>query len=175
MERHVYLFSYAAHPYEEIRDLLRDDPERLLAPATEEAEKRRLELVASLGITIGKVEIARDVVLELGPFTETDKPWPIAKRTLRWRALHMPGAFPSMEADIEAYPLSSTETQVSFLGRYRPPLGPVGAMADSVALHRVADASLHRFFESLMEPLKNSQTPVAEPAATEPVADPALG
>lgn len=151
MERHVYLFDYVRHPYPAVRDLLRDDPFQVLASATEDAGRRRDEVATNLEVELAGVEIGRTVKVEVVGFEEKEKPWPIAKLQVRWKAADLPAAFPSMEAQLEAYGLSERETQISFLGTYRPPLGILGGLADAALLHRVAEASLHRFFSSLLE------------------------
>lgn len=150
MNRHVYLFDFLSHPYEEVRDLLRDRPTDIFAHADQEAALRTDELLATLGVPLGKTIVGRSVLVELDGFEERSRPFPIAKLPLRWRAAELPALFPSMEADLEAYPLSRTETQVSLLGRYRPPLGPLGSLVDAALLHRVAQASLQRFFRQLL-------------------------
>jgi len=57
----------------------------------------------------------------------------------------MPRLFPLMKAELSIYPLTTTETQLDFLGHYEPPLGALGKAMNAVAGHRIAEASVHRF------------------------------
>jgi len=45
---------------------------------------------------------------------------------------------------LSVYPLTATETQLDFVGRYDPPLGIVGGALDATVGHRIAQASVHR-------------------------------
>jgi hypothetical protein len=59
-----------------------------------------------------------------------------------------------MAAEISAWPLSSSETQLEIEGGYRPPLGPLGTAIDAAVGHRVAEACVHRLLEDLSEQLR---------------------
>jgi hypothetical protein len=50
-----------------------------------------------------------------------------------------------MDSVLTIYPLTATETQLDFLGRYDPPLGVVGDAMDALVGRRIAEASVHRF------------------------------
>src|SRR5437868_2219805 len=70
---------------------------------------------------------------------------------LRWMATGaLGGAFPVLDANLE---LSATDsgTELLIVGSYRPPLGPVGAALDRLALHAVAQATVRRFIAQLSE------------------------
>lgn len=149
MSQVVYLYDYVPHPYEEVRALLLTEAEGLFRPGGEAATSRAEEVSTTLGFAINGIEVTREVAVEVGQAAEQHRPFPITTVPLRWRAARLPGAFPSMAAELQAYALTSTETQLSLLGEYRPPLGPVGEAVDRLVLHRVAQASLHRFFEEL--------------------------
>ena len=56
----------------------------------------------------------------------------------------------------EIEPIDDKRTMVSLLASYEPPLGRIGAVVDRVAMHRVAEAALARFFEGLLAELKAS-------------------
>jgi hypothetical protein len=61
-----------------------------------------------------------------------------------------------MSAELSIYPLTATETQLDFLGRYEPPLGAVGGAVDAVVGHRIAEASVHRFLSDVAAYLRRS-------------------
>jgi hypothetical protein len=54
-----------------------------------------------------------------------------------------------MEADIEVAALGRSRTQLSFNGRYSPPLSVVGQAVDRVLFHRVAEATTKDFVERM--------------------------
>jgi hypothetical protein len=59
-----------------------------------------------------------------------------------------------MKADVAIYPLSPTETQIDFSGKYEPPLGLFGGAMDAAVGHRMAEASVHRFVVAVVERLR---------------------
>ena len=68
---------------------------------------------------------------------------------LRWEAERATSLLPTMDGDLIAHPIAKGETQLAFYGSYRPPLGVLGSAADTLLLHRVAEASVHRFVKEL--------------------------
>jgi hypothetical protein len=63
-----------------------------------------------------------------------------------------------MTAELSLYPLTSTETQLDFLGRYEPPLGLVGDAMNALVGHRIAEASVHRLIGDVAEYLRQTIT-----------------
>ncbi|MGD0526293.1 MAG: hypothetical protein ABSE49_14170, partial [Polyangiaceae bacterium] len=61
---------------------------------------------------------------------------------------------PSMQLELSTWALSSTETQLEIVGEYRPPLGVVGNALDAAVGHRIAEASVHRFLDEVIEQMK---------------------
>ena len=59
-----------------------------------------------------------------------------------------------MHLEMSAWPLSATETQIEIAGEYRPPLGVVGNAIDAAVGHRIAEASVHRFLEDVVEQIR---------------------
>jgi hypothetical protein len=59
-----------------------------------------------------------------------------------------------MLADLSVWPLSPSETQLEIEGDYRPPLGPLGGAFDAAVGHRIAQASVHKLLEDLIEQLR---------------------
>jgi len=58
-----------------------------------------------------------------------------------------------MNAELSVYPLTPTETQLDFLGRYEPPLGIVAALDAMVGRH-IAQASVPRFVTDVAKYLR---------------------
>jgi hypothetical protein len=61
-----------------------------------------------------------------------------------------------MKADLLVYPLTATETQLDFAGRYEPPLGWLGTAVNAAIGHRIAEASVHRFVSEIAENLRTT-------------------
>jgi hypothetical protein len=61
-----------------------------------------------------------------------------------------------MSAELSAWPLSASETQLEIEGVYEPPLGVVGTAIDTAVGHRIAEASVYRFLEDIVEQLRRS-------------------
>ena len=87
---------------------------------------------------------------------------PVTRVTLAWEAKRAAGFFPVMRADLSFFPLTSTETQLELEGSYRPPLGVVGSVADAALGHRVAEATVHRFLEDIVEQIRRELPPRSE-------------
>jgi len=68
----------------------------------------------------------------------------------------MPRLFPLMKAEISIYPFTATETQLDFLGVYKPPLGLLGKAVNAIIGHRIAEASVHRFVSDVAAYLRKS-------------------
>jgi hypothetical protein len=72
---------------------------------------------------------------------------------IEWNAETSSALFPTMRATLVAYPLGPAETQLDLRGEYDPPGGVVGAAADWLVGHRIAEASVHRFLDEVADRL----------------------
>jgi hypothetical protein len=78
------------------------------------------------------------------------------------RAARHPGMFPLLEARFELASLPSGRrhlTQVGLVGRYRPPLGVLGDIADRLGGSGIAVESIRRFVEDVARRLEAVFTP----------------
>lgn len=69
---------------------------------------------------------------------------------ISWRASGATHLFPHMDAEL-VLSAQAEGTHIEFRGVYTPPMGPVGALLDRVALHRLAAATVRNFLERLVE------------------------
>lgn len=69
---------------------------------------------------------------------------------IRWRASGATQLFPHMDAELVLSSLGDS-THIEFRGVYTPPMGPVGALLDRVAMHRLAEATVRNFLERLVD------------------------
>src|SRR5947209_1091267 len=140
--RQLYVYDYVDRDYAGICELLEARAARVLQAATDDAVDRATTIGARLTVPVGHLDIGRDITVELGPF---DRARHLSRLPLKWKATIHAALFPSMTAALELMPLvegGDPVTQVSIIGEYHAPLGVVGRVADAVAGHRLAEASL---------------------------------
>jgi hypothetical protein len=152
-------YDYVNQPYAQVREVLATDPTAVFRAATRAAAARARSLAAELRVTVAGVDVAAEIVFRIGATTE-ETGGPFGGRTTRiplsWEAAAHPRWFPLMDGVLSLYPLTATETQLDFLGRYDPPLGVVGEAVDALAGHRIAEASVHRFIADVARYLRES-------------------
>lgn len=155
----VRCYEYVNRPYDSVRKVLSADPLGLFQRATTVAEARAQSLVSKLKVSIAGVEVAKDVTIEIVGRDETRTPphdlaAPATALDISWRAASGAGFFPSMRAELFVYPLSADETQLDLHGWYTPPGGLLGSAANALVGRRLAEASVHRFLEEIVEQLR---------------------
>jgi hypothetical protein len=74
---------------------------------------------------------------------------------VHWWAKGITQLFPRLDADLEVMPVGEDTTQLTFSGRYDPPLGGVGRRLDKMLLHRFAQASIRSFLNRMGENLED--------------------
>ena len=144
----IRCYDYVNHPYERVRDALRDNALTVFQSATKAAASRAQSIAAELHVDIGGVGVKTDIRISVKSVEETilDVMWtPATRLLLEWEAATKPGLFPLMKAELSIYPLTATETQLDFLGLYEPPFGPLGKAINVIVGHRIAEVSIHRF------------------------------
>ena len=160
-------FDYVNHRYGEVASALRERASEIFARATNAAAGRAKALATTLRIEIAGLEVGADIALVVEKIEERGKgpsETPSMRMHLVWRAVRSPALFPSMEADLEVYPLSADETQLDLHGVYRAPFGVLGSTVDTLIGHRVAEASVRRFVEDLARYLREHLTGAPEEA-----------
>jgi hypothetical protein len=127
---------------------LKHDPTEIFRAATRSATDRARSLAAELRVSLSGIDLSAEIAVDVqGTVEETTAAGRHASTRIpiHWRAAKHPGLFPSMNAVLSVYPLTATETQLDFDGEYEPPFGILGGAIDAILLHRVAEASVHRF------------------------------
>ncbi|HTS83441.1 MAG TPA: hypothetical protein VMH40_22780 [Myxococcaceae bacterium] len=144
--REVRCYDYVPVPYERVRALLHRDAAGIFTRATARASDRARELLATLRLNVGPLEVGVDVQLQIRAVTDEVGALgdPRTRVEFGWQAAKGAGFFPTMEGTLGAYALSPTETQLDLDGRYRPPLGSVGTAIDAAVGYRIAEATLLR-------------------------------
>ena len=161
----VRCYQYVNRPYADVKGRLSGDPVRLLAQATTSAAARASSVASSLHVNMGGVELGVDVRVYVVRAREEESVAglsPVYRVEIAWEAARNSSLFPVMHAEISAWPLSSTETQLEVEGDYEPPLGVVGSAIDAAVGHRIAEATVHRFLDDIVEQLRR-ELPGASP------------
>lgn len=145
--RELRFYDYVNHPYERVRDALKQNAPTVFQSATKTAASRAESVAAELHVDLGGIGVKAEIkiaVTDVGEKVDRDS-HPITRMRVEWEAAKMPRLFPLMKGELSLYPLTNTETQLDFSGIYEPPLGTVGKTINAIAGHRIAEASVHRF------------------------------
>jgi hypothetical protein len=101
----------------------------------------------AMQVRIGpRVAITKRVELDLGRPAEGNGSTVFP---LRWRPSGAGALFPVMEADVVVAPLGEDVTQISFEGRYEPPLEGFGRLLDRAVFHRLAQSTVRDFVDRM--------------------------
>jgi hypothetical protein len=159
-------YDYVNHPYEGVRDALKDDAASVFQSATKAAADRARTVASELRVDVGGVGVSADIHIRVNKIEERTLDGvstPMTRLFLEWEAASMPRLFPLMSAELSVYPLTPTETQLDFLGVYEPPFGAVGKAVNAIIAHRIAEACVQRFVADVAAHLR---TALSTPAKT---------
>lgn len=145
MDRPLHSYAYVEAPFDLVSRLLAEHAAHVLQEATDEAAAEARQLSRRLRVAAGGFSVSHDVVIEFGAFEPRGITHSVVP--LRWRAESGRLLFPQLSADLEvaSVVLDPPLTQLTLDGVYTPPLGLLGAGADRLVLHRLAEATVHRF------------------------------
>ncbi len=154
MERPLHVYAYVEAPFDLIGRLLADHAVEILQHATDDAAEQAGMLSRTLRVEVGGFSVSRDVTIEVGDFEPREVTRSVVP--LRWHAATGRLLFPSLAADLEVSSVSFDPplTQLTLDGSYEPPLGLLGAGADRMLLHRLAEATVHRFVHDVADQLR---------------------
>ena len=136
-------------PFEDVRSILLNGPERWVPGLATESSRRAELLLAEVGFGASP-RLEKRVLVEL------KNPMEFPSRLLlpmEWRPVSAGNLFPTLDADIEVAPLGPKRTHLSISARYQPPLGMVGQALDRALLHRIAEATVKDFLDRVAERL----------------------
>jgi hypothetical protein len=146
--RQIRSYDYVNHPYDRVRDVLKQNALEVFQAATKAAASRAESVAAELHVDFAGVGVKADIKIVVKEIQETPSDGIVTASTkllLEWEAANLPRLFPLMQGELSVYPLTGTETQLDFSGTYEPPLGAVGKTMNAIAGHRIAEVSVHRF------------------------------
>lgn len=146
--REIRSYDYVNHPYDRVRNALKENALAVFQSATKAAAARAESVAAELHVDVAGIGVKADIKI-LVKGIEQSMPDAISSASTRlfleWEAATLPRLFPLMQGELSVYPLTSTETQLDFSGIYEPPLGAVGKTMNAIVGHRIAEVSVHRF------------------------------
>jgi hypothetical protein len=155
--RLLRFYGYIDRPYGAIRSLLRARAADVFQHATNTASERANELVARLRSSVSGLEIGVDVRIDVAKEPEEEAiagfP-PVTHLAIGWKASRHAALFPSMSAHLSVSPMAFAETRLEFDGTYQPPLGVVGDLVNAAIGHQVAEATVHRFVNDVIEEIR---------------------
>jgi hypothetical protein len=157
--REIRSYDYVNHPYERVRDALKENSLAVFQSATKAAASRAQSVAAQLHVDFGGIGVKTDINISVRSVEERLVDLvsvPVTRLRLEWEAATAPHLFPFMKAELSVYPLTSTETQLDFFGIYEPPFGALGKTMNAIAGHRIAEASVHRFVSDVASYLRQS-------------------
>lgn len=148
MDRELYYFDYVSRKASDIVAMIDSRALEVFQRATDTALDMTATFRSRLHVEFVGFEIGREVRIELG------KPRDAGYATfipIKWHGKDQGGLFPSMDAELEITALDDQLplAQIGLLGRYRPPVGLLGAVGDAMLMHRIAEASVRHFVSDL--------------------------
>lgn len=146
--RQIRSYDYVNHPYDRVRDTLKENAVAVFQSATRAAASRAESVAAELHVDFAGMGVKADIKIVVKGVEEKPADTTSSASTkllLEWEAATLPRLFPLMRGELSVYPLTSTETQLDFSGIYDPPFGAVGKTMNAIAGHRIAEVSVHRF------------------------------
>jgi hypothetical protein len=154
----IRCYEYVNRPYDQVRGLLHRNPLELLRRATTSAAARSNDLAGSLRIELGGIELGVKVTIHVHSVQDgagVAGLSPVTRVAIGWEATHAPSLFPLMSGQLSAWPLTASETQVELEAKYTPPLGALGIAIDAAVGHRIAEASVRRFVEDVIQYIRD--------------------
>lgn len=150
----VRYYAEVDRPFEELRSVMLDGPERWLPGLATDASHRSELLLAEVGFGRESTRVEKRVLIEFRQPME----FPSRLRLpMEWRPLSARNLFPKLEGDLEIAPLGPKRTHLSLSATYRPPLGIVGQALDRSLLHRVAEATVKDFVDRIAAAFRAEQ------------------
>ena len=157
--RQIRSYDYVNHPYERVRDTLKQNAVAVFQSATMAAASRAESVAAELHVDFAGVGVKADIKIVVKGIEERPADVTSSASTrllLEWEASALPRLFPLMQGELSLYPLTGTETQLDFSGIYEPPFGALGKTMNAIVGHRIAEVSVHRFVSDVAGYLRQS-------------------
>ncbi len=155
-EQYVQLYKAVGVPFAVVRRFLAEESLPALDAPRRVGVDWLHEESTHLDIDVAGLHLVKDVCFRVTDFADVPGPLPMGRIQLSWEPIDHADIYPTVSADLEIEPIDDRRTMVSLLASYQPPLGRIGAVADRVAMHRIAESALRRFFEGLLVEIKTN-------------------
>lgn len=156
--RTIRHFAYVDRAFRDVRRAVAAAPQSILTDAPEATGVG----TAELRVRRAGFELGRDVRMVIG---DIEVGIHSARLPIRWEDATRPALFPILDATLEVAPVRAGRhamTQLGLFGRYRPPFGRLGGLADNLAGHQIVVESVERFLDDLVDRFQ-ATVPVAAP------------
>lgn len=137
----IHLAAQLSVPLERLRHALKQDPVGLLGGPE-----------STLKSKVAGVLVVKPATIALGEYLESEDGRVFAIPVFLAAADHR-SWFPSLDAELEFAQTATGAVEVALEGRYHPPAGPLGALANRAGLRRLATESLRGYFEGVIDRL----------------------
>ena len=155
-EQYVQLYNAIGEPFDRVRDVLIDRALGSLGGPRRHAKDRGHEGESPRGVEMGGNHRGKEVSFRVSDYVDVPGHLPMGRIQISWEPVEQVDVYPVVTADLEIEPIDNDRTMVSLLASYDPPLGRLGAIFDRVAMHRVAEAALGRFFAELVRDIRTA-------------------
>lgn len=161
----VYDFIQLELPFEVAKTSLLDGASRWLDPLATQACSDGQGRLVEVGIVSRRAEVVKQVRVVVGsPHERGD----FVTVPLQWQATGFPALFPSLDGELEIARLSLSNTHLGLMGRYEPPLGPVGRLLDEILCHHIVEGSVRMFLRGIAAALGANEAGVGGRALPDP-------
>lgn len=161
MERSIAITRTCKVPYSSVVDQFDCDSIGLIRMATESAADVATDIVLTLDSRWAWFDVHERVRATVGDLTRTTGE---ARMNLSWVADAGKRILPGVEGQLTLFAMSTTYTELGFVGHFVPPPGLVGSASGILLGRRVAEASVGHLLDQLVVHLEQSNT---APAALE--------
>lgn len=148
-EQYVQMYGAVGVPYHSVREMMRDRTLATLATPRTLPREWLHGGDAQLDVDLVGRRVARDVSVTIADFVDVPGRVPLGRVHLQWTPVDRTSLYPVLDADLEIEPINVSRTMVSILASYEPPLGRLGGVVDRLGMHRLAEATVRRFFSRL--------------------------
>jgi hypothetical protein len=133
-------------PFDEVAATFENGGGAVLGEALDATREAGEGLSAKVAPLSWPVALAKTVTIEPGPVRRFGDGILVA---FSWKAEGGESLFPRLDADIEIAPFGVDRTTLELRGRYEPPAGNLGRVADKLLLHRLAESTVRAFLGSV--------------------------
>jgi hypothetical protein len=154
--QYVHLYEAVGVPFDKARTILTERS----VPALESDEPVRIpafhEGDLSLELEVAGFHLEKEAHFEVSDYVDIPGHLPLGRVQLRWIPADASTLVPPIAAELEIEPIDDARTMISLLANYEAPFGRLGTLMDRVAMHRIADTALKRYFSRLVEDLEKA-------------------